>query len=129
MGRLYTRKQQKKFFKSRNAILRTLQDIAYAGAHGRIDHDELIRLGQQANGLVAAHGHLVWTKSINGIGHGLWPAPREGFPKFKQKGDVEYDIELLYDDTPEAMAVKRKIRTGELKTIYDEDGSGKIVRA
>lgn len=79
----YKRKQQKKFYDSREAILWTLHDLAFAATHGHIEHNKLIRLGEKTNNLVAQHGHLV--ERIQGkIGHPLWPTPREGFPKLKK---------------------------------------------
>jgi hypothetical protein len=83
MGWLYTRKLRKEFYKSRASILWILHDLAYAAAHGRLKHDDLIRLGTKANALVAKHGHLVTIQHGKGIPHGLWPAPRNGFPKPK----------------------------------------------
>ncbi len=54
-------------------------------AHGHIEHDQLIRLGEAANRLVAQHGHLVLRQlRPNSIPSPLWPAPRGGFPKPKQ---------------------------------------------
>lgn len=84
MGWLWTRKQRKVFYADRSAILWILHDLAYAAAHGHVADDKLIRMGTRANGLVARHGHLVRRKTRNGLPCGLFPAPREGFPKLKQ---------------------------------------------
>jgi len=86
----YEKKQRKEFYKSRDAILLTLRDLAFAAAHGHIDHDKLIRLGTKASGLVAKHGHLVRSESVGGkVGVGLFPPPRNGFPKPKQEPSTD----------------------------------------
>lgn len=86
MGWFYTRKCRKEFYKSSAKIIWTLHDLAYAAAHGRIGHDEFIRLGKDASELLGEHGHLVRGKTF-----GLWPPPRNGFPKPKQKHEEMYD--------------------------------------
>lgn len=126
---LYKRKQQKEFYRSHASILWILHDLAFAAAHGHIDHDKLIRLGTKANGLVAKHGHLVTIHEGKGIPHGLWPAPRDGFPKPRCSPVYEeiYDIEILYEDSDRAQEIRKRLRDGSLKTMTDASGAGKVV--